>query len=467
MRPTPIRARHDGLAPPDSTESSFDDLRESLARAPDIPPGARYLVCYSGGLDSSVLLHLACHSSLRPLEAWHINHGLQPEAGTWEFHCQEYCQTLRLPLRIIRVRVDATHSSGPEAAARSARYAALRSNMVDGDILVLAHHQQDQAETVLLRMLRGTGIEGLAGMRLLSKFAPGQLWRPLLDVPRDVLRSYAVRNHLRWVEDPQNLDPRYTRTWLRRQILPALNARQPGVTARLAQLSRWGAEQAVLSRDLARLDLAGLRHADALDLSSLSTLSLERQRNVLRGWFHEQGLSSPGSSVLTRLLNEVIGASVDAVPILRYQDHEIRRYRNRLYVMPQLPSSPDPGFQIRWKDQTTLQLPPGCGRLGANRQPPSPLIVRFARPGERLRPSGSIHRQRLKKLFQHSGIPTWRRVRTPLVELNGQAAWFPGLSPTAEWRRFCAENYWYPSYDPTLDVTASDKRMRTNGMASG
>lgn len=432
--------------------SSFDDLRMLLTDGPVIPSGARYIVCYSGGLDSSVLLHLASRSSLRPLEAWHVNHGLQPDAGAWELHCQEYCQTLGLPLKIMRVQVDPSDRSGPEAAARSARYTALNSEMVDGDILVLAHHQQDQAETVLLRMLRGTGIEGLAGMQPLLRFGNGQLWRPLLDIPRDLLHAYAVRNHLRWVEDPQNRDPRYMRVWLRRQIMPALNARQTGVTERLAQLSRWGAEHATLSRDLARLDLARLVYGGTLDLTALSALSIERQHNALRGWFRELGLAPPGSSVLGRLHYEVIGASADACPMLRYQNHEIRRYRDRLYISPRLLPLPDPDFRIWWKGQARLQLPPGCGHLEANQQPPSPLIVRFPKPGERLRPSGSAHRQRLKKLFQQAGIPTWNRARTPVIELDGEAAWLPGLPPTARWRRFCAENYWYPSYHPPSGV---------------
>lgn len=452
MPPTSIRIRHDGRATPTRTASSFDGLTNLLANAPAIPSGARYLVCYSGGLDSSVLLHLASRSSLRPLEAWHVNHGLQPDAAAWELHCEEYCQTLGIPLRILSVRVDANDPSGPEAAARNARYASLRSEMTDGDVLVLAHHQQDQAETVLLRMLRGTGIEGLAGMRSLSEFASGQLWRPLLDISKELLRSYATRNNLRWIDDPQNHDPRYMRAWLRRQILPALDARQPGVVARLARLSQRGAEQAVLCRDLAQLDLADLLRGGTLDLVILSSMSIERQRNALRGWFCELGLDFPGISVLRRIQKEIIEASVDAVPVLRYQGREIRRYRSRLYIIPLLPPPPKQDFRIWWKDQTELRLPPGCGHLEADRQPPLPLIVRFAKPGERLRPTDAAHRQRLKKMFQQSGIPTWCRVRIPLVELGGEVAWLPGLPPTAEWRRFCAENYWYPRYHPAPKI---------------
>lgn len=448
MPPTSIHARHDRLAMPDETAPSFDGLEGLLANPPAFPPGARYLVCYSGGLDSSVLLRLARESALRPLEAWHVNHGLQSEAGAWELHCQEYCQTLGVPLRILHVQVDPADPSGPEAAARYARYTALRSKMNDGDIFLLAHHQQDQAETIFLRMLRGTGIEGLGGMRPLTEFGSGHLWRPLLETSRETLHEYAIHSHLRWVDDPQNRDPRYARAWLRRQILPALETRQPGVIARLARLSQWSAEQAALNLDLARHDLLGLVQADTLDLSVLSPMSIERQRNAIRGWFRQLGLHPPGTSVLARIRKEVIDASGDAVPVLRYQDHEIRRYRNRLYITPLLPPPPGPEFRIWWKDLESLQLPAGCGRLEANRRPPLPLVVRFARPGERLRPSGWAHRQRLKKLFQQAGTPTWLRARTPLVELNGEVAWLPGLSPTADWRRFCAENYWYPNYHP-------------------
>ena len=424
------------------------ELKLLVDNAPKLAAGGRYLVCYSGGADSTALLHLLSRTSLRPLHALHVNHALQSDAAAWALHCQECCQTFKVPLEILNARVNPEHPQGPEAAARTARYEVLRTAMQAGDVLILAHHRDDQAETVLLRLLRGSGVDGLNGMRRLSRFEPGWLWRPLLNVSRAALRSYAKEHHLRWVEDPHNLDVSFTRVWLRRQILPALEARQPGVAASLARLSGHAADHSELAKELAQLDLVTLANGETLDLEALQRLSPHRQRNALRCWLRNLGIDTPTTAMLNRLQEEVIDAAADADPILRLGRYEIRRHRSTLHVLPILPPPPAAGVKLTWHRQPCLSLPPGCGELRADRPPPRPLLVRFARPGERLRPARSPYHQRLKTLFQDAGVPTWLRPRIPVVELDSEVAWLPALPGSTSWCRFCAEHYWYPEYRP-------------------
>ncbi len=419
------------------------------AAAPALPPGACYRVCYSGGLDSSTLLHALWRAALRPLQALHVDHGLQPQSQDWARRCAAVCAALDIPLQVLRVEVAPAHRQGPEAAARAARYEALRKVMHSGDVLVLAHHRDDQAETVLMRLLRGTGIAGLAAMRPHAEFAPGRLWRPLLDTPRTSLRAYAEQQQLQWIDDPHNADLRYTRVWLRREILSLLELRLPSASRNLARAASHAAEQAALLEELADADLGGLQQGDSLRITGLLRLTPARQRNALRNWLQRRGFHPPNTNILQRLQREVLMAPADAAPLLRSGDCELRRYRDALYLMPPLPLPPAEGVGVIWSTDTRIELPAGCGGLQAPRPPPQPLRICFARGGERLRPAGSAHTRSLKNLFQEAGIPPWRRRRTPLLEMEGELVWVPGLPPTAIWRQLCAEQRWQPHYQPS------------------
>lgn len=419
------------------------------AAAPALAAGARYLVCYSGGVDSAALLHALKHAGLEPLQGLHVNHGLQAQASTWTEHCLVCCAKLAVPLQVLCAEVDSHHPQGPEAAARAARYQVLRAAMRPGDVLVLAHQLDDQAETVLLRLLRGSGIDGLAAMSEHSAFSPGRLWRPLLGVPRGVLMAYAQSQGMDWIEDPHNADPRYARSWLRRDVLPLLKRRYPALTRTLARTAGLAAEQAALLEALATTDLKMLRHDGALHIAGLTMLSPARQRNALRVWLRGRGFAMPGEDALQRVQREVLAASVDAEPLLRCGDYELRRYRDELYAMPILPPIPDAAACLVWQAEDRLILPPGCGVLQASRPPPRPLRIRFHQTGARLCPSASTHTKTLKNLFQEAGIPPWRRRRTPLIELEGRLVWVPGLPEVADWQHFCAEQGWQAHYLPS------------------
>lgn len=445
--------------------AGMPDAEALRAAAPRLPAGARYRVCFSGGGDSTALLHLMVRSGLAPLQALHVDHGLQAQSALWSRHCASVCEALGVPLQSLAVTVDPNHPQGPEAAARAARYDALRAAMQPDDVLVLAHHLDDQAETVLMRLLRGTGVDGLGAMRAEAPFAPGRLWRPLLQVPRARLRTYLGQHGLDFIDDPHNVDRRYTRVWLRHDILPALAQRQPALPQALARLAAHARDQSALLQELADIDLHGLIHDDALRVQGLLSLSAARRRNALRHWLRCGGFERPDADTMDRIEREVLGAAADAVPRLCFGAAELRRYRDHLYVMPRLPPAPAADTWLWWTSTPAVALPPGCGGLEASQPPPQSLKVRFARDGERLRPAGSSHSRSLKNLFQEAGIPPWQRRRRPLIELEGEAVWIPGLPEAAAWRDLCASHDWHPRYRAQIDAGRGDPAARPPGPA--
>jgi tRNA(Ile)-lysidine synthase len=396
---------------------------------PKVPAGAAVWAAFSGGLDSTVLLHLLKQSGL-PVKALHVNHNLQAVSARWAEHCRALCAQLGVPIYVMDVKVDARDPDGPEGAARKARYQAFRSVMKDGDCLATAHHQDDQAETVLLRLLRGSGVAGLAAMRPVAPLPPGLLWRPLLRLSRADLKKYAEAHQLPWVEDPHNLDPRYARSFLRSEVFPRLSQRWPAAIEQLARTAEHCAGAVELLDQLARVDAkkavlpakAGIRFA-GLSVRRLLDLDRPRRNNLVRYWAAAAGFELPPYDALQRLEKEVLRARPDAAPVLAWGDTELRRFRDALYLMPRLPPAPQ-GLALEWDGRADLPLPPGCGVLKvlAAARAELPLRVVFARGGERLKPAGSRFTRTLRNLFQEEAIPPWVRERMPLLELDGELA---------------------------------------------
>ncbi|HUR39865.1 MAG TPA: tRNA lysidine(34) synthetase TilS [Verrucomicrobiae bacterium] len=388
---------------------------------PALPAGATLWAAFSGGLDSTVLLHLLRDKRL-PVKALHVNHNLQQVAARWTEHCRALCAQLRVPIYVMDVKVDPRDPDGPEAAARRARYEAFASVMRPGDCLATAHHQDDQAETVLLRLLRGSGVAGLAAMRAVSTLPPGTVWRPLLAQTRAALKDYAEQHKLPWVEDPHNLDSRYARSFLRSEVFPRLSQRWPQAVEQLARTADHCADAVELLDELATQDLAQATVGPALSVQRLLRLSPARRANLLRAWSVRGGFELPTFEALQRLEREVLRARPDAAPVLAWAGTELRRFRDHVYLMPRL--APPPDATLEWDARTDLALPPGCGILKlvkpATRE--LPLRVRFARGGERLKPAGARFTRTLRNLFQEEGVPPWIRERMPLIELDGALA---------------------------------------------
>lgn len=380
---------------------------------PARPLRSRVWVAYSGGLDSTVLLHRLAATGTAGLRAVHVHHGLQIAADDWLRQARRTCRSLAVPLTVRRVQIPADNAAGPEAAARAARYEAMQALLKPGDLLATAHHREDQAETVLLRALRGSGIAGLAAMRDLQPFGAGQLWRPLLAMPRASLHRYAEAQGLQWIDDPHNQDSRYARSHLRASVWPLLLSHWPQAAESLSRLAAHARDAEMLLNELAALDQATLGESAALSVSQLLALSAPRRRNLLRQLWGQRGWLAPSADLVQRLEREVLRARADADPCLRFADGEARRYRDGLYLMAPLPAPP--ALELAWQRSRSLALPPGCGRLRAAKAPPQPLSIRFARGGERLRPAGAAHHRSLKQLCQTHAVPVWVRVRMPLL----------------------------------------------------
>lgn len=409
-------------------------LSKSLLDALPRAGVARYWLAYSGGLDSHVLLHVL-HGLMaqRPgsvLGAVHIHHGLRPEADQWAAHCLAVCAALEIPCQVLHVQAHPAVGESPEDAARRARYQALQGVVGAGDCLLTAHHQDDQAETLLLQLLRGCGVAGLAGMPASAPFGVGLLARPLLRHSRAELREYAERHGLRWVEDDSNAETGYDRNYLRHEILPRLRARWPAAAAALTRSAGHCAAAADLLQTLAGEDLPALHGPvpGTLRIDRLRVLDSARQDNALRAWLRELSLPAPSTAHLRQVRGALLEAAVDAMPCVRWPGAELRRYRDLLHAMTPL-AAHDATQVLDWDLQAPLNLPGGAGWL---RVVPGPgldaglrgrrVSVRFRRGGEVCMPVGRGHHHDLRKLFQEAGVPPWQRERIPLLYVDGKLA---------------------------------------------
>lgn len=410
-------------------------IQRFLDRMMDQSPQVRRLVVgVSGGLDSTVLLHLLQVQAPRhgrELLAVHVHHGLSPHADHWMAHVTSVCSEWQIPLQAHRVAVDRVASL--EAAARVARYQALAASLVEGDALLLAQHEDDQAETLLFRLMRGAGVTGLGSMHEVGVLASPDnlavpLWRPLLGVARQSLLHYAQQHDLVWVDDESNHDARYARNFLRNDILPALRQHWPAVTQVLAATAGRMQEADALLQEMA----AGMA-ADCIDgqhrllVPPVLALSAARQRLLLRFWLQRQSFLLPDEAMLERIREEVMMAREDAAPHLLWSGCEIRRYRQHLYAMPPLPEVPV-DWTATWIPAEPLLLPDG--RVLSVSLPAGVVLadchVRFRKGGETLRGHGMTHD--LKKMLQTSGIPSWERERLPLVFSGGELMAVAGTS---------------------------------------
>ncbi len=407
------------------------DLRTRLAVALAAAPAGPVWVGFSGGPDSSALLHALAslpEARARGLAAIHVDHGLHADSAAWAAHCVAFCAALGLPLTTTRVNVARYRGDGLEAAARTARHAAFASALPAGGVLALAHHRDDQAETVLLKLLRGAGPEGLGGMRPLRAFAGGWLWRPLLDRPRRALADYVAAHGLACIDDPANAEPGLARSFLRHTILPQLARHWPDPAQALATSAALCRDAAAHLEAEAAAALATL-HADtsaghdradfaatSLDAAGWRALPAALRGLVLERWLHALGLPAPTRTQRATLEQQLAGTRRDRVPRVAWPGAELHVWRGRLHAQPVTPDPPR-GWRLDWNGRPLLL--PGGGRLEL--QPQSavldPLLcVRQRHVGERLQPAGDRHTRALHDLFQQWGVPPWRRDRCPLIE---------------------------------------------------
>lgn len=410
------------------------------------------LVAYSGGLDSCVLLHLLVTLRQRSnidVRAAYVHHGLNPLADSWAEHCRHQCRQWLVPFATLAVTVDA-QNGGVEAAARAARYQVLKAHLQDDEILLTAQHLDDQSETFLLALKRGSGPAGLSAMAAKTISDNHTLLRPLLGFSRRQLEQYARQHQLCWIEDDSNHDERFDRNFLRRRVLPLLTQRWPHFPVAVSRSAQLCAEQEQLLDELLAESLRALCQSDgSLSIEGMLPLSQVRRFALLRRWLAEQGVPMPARDQLQRLWHEVAVSRQDADPVLQLNQRQIRRFRRRLYVLPLMRSLK--GRVLPWQPVSgPLALPDGLGYVllsdeGIAIRAPhvgEQVSIRFSAGGV-VHMVGRTHGRQIKKLWQELSVPPWLRDRTPLVFYNERLIAALGQFVTLEGQAKEDEPHWH------------------------
>lgn len=411
-----------------------------------VQPGRHLTLALSGGADSVALLDiLAQLRSNLPfsLSAIHVNHQISPNAVDWAVFCAQMCAGYNIPFQVVKVDLKRRPGESLEALARDARYRVFAEQ--SADFVVLAQHLDDQAETLLLQLLRGAGAKGLSAMGEVQARGEGRgaMVRPLLDISRRTILDYAAMRGLRWVEDESNADIAYDRNYLRHRVMPLLEQRFPGYRETFSRASRHLAESAQLSDDLALMDCAIAVVNGNLQVDVLRSLSGARARNLLRYWLAESGMPMSSAGRLENLLQQLCSARDDAQVRIPMGSAVIRRYRGEVHIEEKIPvalmESP-----LIWSLQDGLDLPGSGGRLvferttgqglSLARLTAAPVSIRLRQGGERLRPDCHRPTRSLKNLLQEAGVPPWQRQRLPLLFSGEQLVFVPGIGVDCEYQ---------------------------------
>lgn len=422
-----------------SRKSSFDlTERVSDALSPLLPAGSSILLGLSGGVDSVVLLHLLQQLSLRyswRLNALHVHHGINPQADVWAAFCADLCALYGVSLQVEHVNIAPLRSLGIEAAARKLRHAALAQQQVD--FVALAHHLDDQAETLLLQLLRGAGVRGASAMPAIKHRANvPTLLRPLLNVPRSILLEYAQQHALQWVEDESNADDTYPRNFLRHRILPLLEQRFPAYRKTLLRSAQHFAEATELLDELAQQDADLAIANNRLDIKKLRVLGVVRGKNLLRYFLAAQGAPIPDSTRLQEMLRQLCNARPDAQVCIDWQGWQMRRYRDHAYTMLALPPPVD--FTVMWHGEAEILLPLPHGALQFIYTIGQGIClaklhlgiakIRSRHGGESIRVDAAQPQRNLKNLLQEHEILPWQRDLLPLLFCDADLVCVPGIA---------------------------------------
>jgi tRNA(Ile)-lysidine synthase len=402
-------------------------LRARLgALLPRFPDGA-VCVAFSGGADSTALLAALAGGAGAQLQlrAVHVHHGLHADAGLWSAHCRKFARNLSVPLKIIRIDVKRARGASLEAQARAARYAALACELRAGEALLTAHHADDQLETVLLQLLRGAGIAGIAAMPELAPFANGTLVRPLLSRSRAELAAWAQSHGFDFVEDATNADERLDRNYLRRQVLPLVRARWRGCAVAVGRSARHAAEAQDLLDDIGRTDANRAADGAELAVAVLRALPLERRKNALRFWISARGWPLPDTRRLAELSGALLAARADAHPKVSWDGVIAQREADRLTIRAAAAAAAPPEHLIwSWRSTPVQRLPGAMGEVALQADAhgpidldllPQELGVRGRRGGERLRPRRGGRARTLKALLQEARVRLVERASLPLL----------------------------------------------------
>ncbi|MDR9827541.1 tRNA lysidine(34) synthetase TilS [Vibrio sp. FNV 38] len=415
-------------------ESVFEDVMSPL-----ISSGQELVVALSGGLDSVVLLNLAERFARRhqlACRAVHIHHGLSDNADEWALLCENMCQKLDVNYTLERVCLDLTNSESIEKLARDARYRALQASVSGHSILLTGQHGDDQLETFLLALKRGSGPKGLASMGQSSAFYEGRKVRPLLTLSRVDLERWAVGNNLTWIEDESNQDQRFDRNFLRHSVVPPLKQRWPSILDATRRSAALCAEQEGLLDELMGEHLSSsVNSRNGLSLAGIINKSEAYRHRLVRMWLHQQGELMPSQSQMAVLWNSVVLAQPDANPELKLSKGSVRRFQSALYWVEE--QQDVSGWRSTLELDVCVTLPDQLGdvclksvsedgKLRAPRQGEHYHVI-FDPTGFSAHPESRQHSRKMKKLYQEYGVPSWQRRRIPIIVNNEQVVAVAGL----------------------------------------
>lgn len=393
----------------------------------------KVILGFSGGVDSTVLLHLlASYPDLHhQITALHVNHGISQHADAWQAHCEAFCASLGV--HFIAEAVEVNGAVNLEERARKARHLVFSREVGQGNCLLLGHHMDDQAETVLLQLFRGSGVDGLAAMEEESFLGDTLVFRPFLSKTREQILQYAIANRLSWIDDESNMNTTYSRNFLRHQIIPLLQSKWPGVSRSLARTARHCQQAKLNLIQLALEDCPELSvSTPILSLELMNRLSASRVGNVLRLWLKNNKVALPSSSTFDRIVHEVMVAGVDAQPEVAWGNVLVRRYRHQLYLDKQFKM--ERPLWIEWHDfphrvtwfDPLFSLSARPSDQGLKIPDKAKIHIRFRQGGEEM--IWRNQTKKLKKLFQEWHVPPWMRERIPLIYINGELAAIPGYA---------------------------------------
>lgn len=400
-----------------------NQLRDCLSQ---IDTNKTIYVAFSGGIDSTVLLHVAnksCQETNHKLKAIHVNHQIHADSLLWSQHCEDLCNLWQIAIHNFSVDVHVFSQHGVEGAAREARYRAFENFLTSNDVLLTAHHSDDQMETVMLQLLRGAGVHGLAACARERSLGKATLLRPLLAISRAQIENYAQQQQLSWLEDPSNQALVHDRNYLRHKVMPMLHTRWHNLSDIATRVTKWQSEAAVLLDQIADKDLeTAIDKQGRLQISEIESLDYLRKKNLLRRWIRSHDCHVPNSEILARIVYEVMHSREDAQASVRWQNNEIRKFRDRLYLLINMPVH-DAKASYQWNLQQPLEIAQlgivlssqALTNYGVKLTEIEQLNVRFRQGGEVIRPHGRGCQKDLKTLFQEAGVEPWLRERIPLI----------------------------------------------------
>ena len=373
---------------------------EDLANKDPFLIDKNIVIALSGGIDSVVLLHFLNSHYPGNIRAIHINHNLSKHSKDWSLFCKELCHKQGIEFKSIDINIKT--SSNVEENARKKRYNSLKSELSKNEVLCTAHHQEDQSETFLLQLFRGSGVAGLASMPKMKSFADAFLYRPFLNISKQLIVDYATKYNLDWVEDDSNINLNFKRNLLRLEFIPKLESGFEGVIKNISRSAYHQSEALKLINDLAEIDIEKFNLVINHKIQVLPLIQLPERRvaNVLRYYIAQRGFLMPSNKVLTELIS-VLRAKDDAKVILKWHLYEVRRYDNELYFFDGEPdrSNEDCPLFNKLKDQTNF-------------------TIRFRQDGQRVRLKGKKHSSSLKKILQSANIPPWERDKLRMYYIN-------------------------------------------------